>query len=294
MILVDPVSQIVDLAETVEGVFRAVVAHRPDPRDRRCLRPLGAGVGSPRDLALLHLYTYVAVALAFTHQVAVGTTFTASSAATAYWYGVLGRRPRLGLPGPPRLRCGATGVTSCASRRSYPRPTTSSRVHHRHATWTDARPGRPVLPVAVPDHGPLVAGEPLLPVGRARRHPRLTAKAAGEAPRGLRHLKPGTRVFGEAPTAPSRATSTAPARRRCSSPAASASPRPRAPRGVIGHTVVDVPRGRRTRRRPCSTCRTTSRRPEGAELPPGHRAAGGPAGWRRASCTHLGAGHRAA
>src|SRR4029450_4858045 len=38
----------------------------------------------------IHLYTYIAVVLAFTHQVAVGTTFTSSSAATAYWDAVWG------------------------------------------------------------------------------------------------------------------------------------------------------------------------------------------------------------
>lgn len=37
-----------------------------------------------------HLYTYAAVVLAFTHQIAVGTSFTSSPAATAHWYGVWG------------------------------------------------------------------------------------------------------------------------------------------------------------------------------------------------------------
>lgn len=38
----------------------------------------------------LHLYTYVAVVLAFTHQVAAGTTFTSSPLARAYWYALWG------------------------------------------------------------------------------------------------------------------------------------------------------------------------------------------------------------
>ncbi|WP_209442748.1 ferredoxin reductase family protein, partial [Streptomyces resistomycificus] len=86
----DPVSQLVDLAETVEGVLRAVVA-------LAVIIVVGAVSGryARRRLAyetwhFIHLYTYVAVVLAFTHQVAVGTTFASSSVATAYWYGVWG------------------------------------------------------------------------------------------------------------------------------------------------------------------------------------------------------------
>src|SRR5688572_27027839 len=64
----DPVSQLVDLAETVEGVLRAVVA--------LVLILVIGGVSARyarRRLAyetwhFIHLYTYVAVVLAFTHQ----------------------------------------------------------------------------------------------------------------------------------------------------------------------------------------------------------------------------------
>ena len=86
----DPVNQLIDLAETVEGVLRAVVA-------LGIIIVIGAVSArfARRRLAyetwhFIHLYTYVAVVLAFTHQVAVGTSFTSSSAATAYWYGVWG------------------------------------------------------------------------------------------------------------------------------------------------------------------------------------------------------------
>lgn len=87
---VGPIGEIVDLAETTEGVLRAVVAF--------CLIIVVGAVSARyarRRLAyetwhFIHLYTYVAVVLAFTHQVAVGTTFTSSSVATGYWYGVWG------------------------------------------------------------------------------------------------------------------------------------------------------------------------------------------------------------
>ena len=85
---VGPVGELVDLAETTEGVLRAIVA-------LGLILAVGAVSAryARRRLAyetwhFLHLYTYVAVVLAFTHQVAVGTTFTSSGAAKAYWYGV--------------------------------------------------------------------------------------------------------------------------------------------------------------------------------------------------------------
>ncbi len=96
----DPVNQLVDLAETVEGVLRAIVA---------LAIIIVIGVVSARfarrRLAyetwhFIHLYTYVAVVLAFTHQVAVGTTFTSSPP-----------RPRTGTP------CGASPSPRCSSGR---------------------------------------------------------------------------------------------------------------------------------------------------------------------------------
>lgn len=82
--------ELVELATTTEGVLRAIVA--------LALILVIGGVSARfarRRLAyetwhFIHLYTYVAVVLAFTHQVAVGTTFTTSSAATAYWWGLWG------------------------------------------------------------------------------------------------------------------------------------------------------------------------------------------------------------
>lgn len=82
----DPVDQLVNLAETVEGVLRAIVA-------LALIMVVGAVSAryARRRLAyetwhFIHFYTYLAVVLAFTHQVAAGSTFTASPTATAYWY----------------------------------------------------------------------------------------------------------------------------------------------------------------------------------------------------------------
>ena len=85
-----PVDELVELAETTEGVLRAIVA-------LVLIMIIGAVSAryARRRLAyetwhFIHLYTYVAVVLAFTHQVGVGTTFTSSSAATTYWWALWG------------------------------------------------------------------------------------------------------------------------------------------------------------------------------------------------------------
>lgn len=135
-----PVGEVVDLAETTEGILRALVAFA-------LILVIGATSAryARRRLAyetwhFIHLYTYVAVVLAFTHQVAVGTTFTASPAATTYWYAVWGVALGSVALGRVILPSGATSATNSASRRSSPSPTTSSRSTSRAATSTNSRP----------------------------------------------------------------------------------------------------------------------------------------------------------
>ncbi|MPY61180.1 oxidoreductase [Streptomyces spongiae] len=197
----DPVNQLVDLAETVEGVLRAVVA-------LGIILVVGAVSGrfARRRLAyetwhFIHLYTYVAVVLAFTHQVAAGTTFTSSSVAKTYWYGVWGVAlasvfvGRLVLPlwRNWRHQLRVTAVVPEADN-----------VVSIHMTGKDL------------DRMPAQAGQFFLwrfltrdrwwqanpfslsaaPDGRTLR---LTAKAAGDGSAALRHVKVGTRVFAEGP-----------------------------------------------------------------------------------------------
>ncbi|MDQ0834083.1 putative ferric reductase [Streptomyces achromogenes] len=197
----NPVNQLVDLAETVEGVFRAVVA--------MALILVVGGVSARwarRRLAyetwhFVHLYTYVAVVLAFTHQVAVGTTFTASSAATAYWYGVWGVAlgsvflGRLVLPlwrnWRHQLRVEAVVpeadnvVSVYITGRDLDRMPARAGQFFLWRFMTKDRwwQANPFSLSAAPDGSRL----------------RLTAKAAGDGSAGLRHVKPGTRVFAEGP-----------------------------------------------------------------------------------------------
>ncbi|OLZ67408.1 oxidoreductase [Streptomyces sp. IMTB 2501] len=197
----DPVNQLVNLAETTEGVLRAIVA-------LALIVVVGAVSGrwARRRLAyetwhFIHLYTYVAVVLAFTHQVAVGTTFTSSPAATTYWYTVWGVAlgavvlGRMVLPLwrnlRHRLRVSAVVpesddvVSVYVTGRDLDRLPAQAgqfflwRFLTRDRWWQ----ANPFSLSAAPD-------------GRTLR---LTAKAVGAGSAALRHIKPGTRVFAEGP-----------------------------------------------------------------------------------------------
>ncbi|MFI0240340.1 ferric reductase-like transmembrane domain-containing protein [Streptomyces sp. NPDC016845] len=198
---VGPVTELVDLAETTEGVLRAVVA-------LGLILVIGAVSArwARRRLAyetwhFIHLYTYVAVVLAFTHQVAVGTTFTSSSAATAYWYALWGVALGAVLVGRVVLPLWRNQRHQFRVSAVVPE---SDNVVSVHVTGRDL------------DQLPAQAGQFFLwrfltrgrwwqanpfslsaaPDGRGLR---LTAKAVGEGSANLRHLKPGTRVFAEGP-----------------------------------------------------------------------------------------------
>ncbi|KUN89353.1 ferredoxin reductase family protein [Streptomyces griseoruber] len=197
----NPVSQLVDLAETVEGVLRATVA---------LVLILVVGGASARwarrRLAyetwhFVHLYTYVAVVLAFTHQVAVGTTFTASSAATAYWYAVWGVALGSVVLGRAVLPLWRNWRHQLRVEKVVPE---SDNVVSVYITGRDldrlpARAGQFFLWRFLTKDRWWQANPFSLSAAPDGTRLRLTAKAAGDGSAGLRHLKPGTRVFAEGP-----------------------------------------------------------------------------------------------
>ncbi|MEU9152616.1 ferredoxin reductase family protein [Streptomyces sp. NPDC048417] len=198
---VGPISEIVDLAETTEGVLRAVVA-------LGIILVVGAVSAryARRRLAyetwhFVHLYTYVAVVLAFSHQVAVGTTFTASSAATAYWYAVWG--VALGSVALGRLVLPLWRNYRHQFRVSAVVPE-SDNVVSVHVTGRDldqlgAQAGQFFLWRFLTKDRWWQANPFSLSAAPDGRTLRLTAKAAGDGSAALRHLKVGTRVFAEGP-----------------------------------------------------------------------------------------------
>ncbi|MCF0077210.1 ferredoxin reductase family protein [Streptomyces lomondensis] len=197
----DPVNQLVDLAETVEGVLRAIVA---------LAILIVVGVVSARyarrRLAyetwhFIHLYTYVAVVLAFTHQVAAGTTFASSAAAAAYWYGVWGVAlasvfiGRLVLPLWRNWRH-QLRVTAVVPENDN---VVSVYVTGRDLDRLPARAGQFFLWRFLTKDRWWQANPFSLSAAPDGRTLRLTAKRAGDGSAALRHLKVGTRVFAEGP-----------------------------------------------------------------------------------------------
>lgn len=197
----DPVNQLVDLAETVEGVLRAIVA-------LAIIIVIGAVSAryARRRLAyetwhFIHLYTYVAVVLAFTHQVAAGTTFASSPVATTYWYGVWGTAlasvfaGRLVLPLWRNLRH-RLRVTAVVPENEH---VVSIYITGRDLDRLPARAGQFFLWRFLTKDRWWQANPFSLSAAPDGRTLRLTAKRAGDGSAALRHLKVGTRVFAEGP-----------------------------------------------------------------------------------------------
>ncbi|MCX5264272.1 ferric reductase-like transmembrane domain-containing protein [Streptomyces sp. NBC_00199] len=149
----------------------------------------------------LHLLLYVALGLAFVHQLQETTTFSSSPAAKLYWWAlwlfafgalVVGR---IALPvwrnSYHRFRVAEVVVESD--------DVVSVHVTGRHLDKLPARAGQFCI-WRFPEHHHWWLANPFslsaAPDGRTLR---LTAKAAGSASAGLRHLPVGTRTFVEGP-----------------------------------------------------------------------------------------------
>ncbi len=149
----------------------------------------------------LHLLVYVALGLAFTHQLLETTTFRSSAFATAYWWAlwlfsfgalIVGR---LAVPlwrnAYHRFRVEAVVPESA--------DVVSVHVTGRHLDRLPARAGQFFI-WRFPGHNHWWPANPFslsaAPNGRSLR---LTAKAAGDASAGLRRVPVGSRVYLEGP-----------------------------------------------------------------------------------------------
>ncbi|MGW6936210.1 ferredoxin reductase family protein [Lentzea sp. NPDC054927] len=188
------------LATSVTGILRAVVA---------LVLITAVGVASARwarrKLAyetwhFLHMYTYVAVVLAFSHQIAVGQSFTAPGA-RLYWWTLWGTA----------LAALATGRLVIPLWRNWKHQLKVEAIVPESEDVvsvyiTGKRLGE--LPVRAGQfflwrflaRGKWWQANPFsLSVAPNGYYLRLTAKALGNGSAALRHLKTGTRVFAEGP-----------------------------------------------------------------------------------------------
>ncbi len=196
-----PVAEVISLAETTEGILRALVAF--------ALILIVGGVSAKyarRRMAyetwhFIHLYTYIAVVLAFTHQIATGQSFVGSAFGRAYWWAMWGAALGAVLVGRVilplwrnlrhQLRVTAVVPESDNVVSVYMTGRDLNRLGAKAGQfflWRFLTKGRwwqanPYSLSAAPD------GKTL----------RLTAKAVGDGSASLRALKPGTRVFAEGP-----------------------------------------------------------------------------------------------
>ncbi|WP_326569169.1 ferredoxin reductase family protein [Amycolatopsis rhabdoformis] len=193
--------ELVQLANTVEGILRAIVAF---------VLILVVGAASARFARrrmayetwhFVHLYTYAAVVLAFTHQIAVGQSFASHPAARAYWWtlwlstglAVLAGRVLLPLRRNLRHRLRVVAVVPESP------DTVSVYLTGRDLDRLPARAGQFFLWRFLTRDRWWQANPYSLSAAPDGRTLRLTAKAVGSASAGLRSLPLGTRVFAEGP-----------------------------------------------------------------------------------------------
>ena len=151
----------------------------------------------------LHFYTYLAVALAFSHQFADGAEFMTNAAARVAWSRPV-HRGRAGDRLVPVRHPGAAGAAAPAAGRRGParrRPAWCHVLDRRPAPGGAAGRVRPVLPLAVPRPRPVVDVVALLAVRPppARTGCASPSRRPGTTAAPWRGLRPGTRVVAEGP-----------------------------------------------------------------------------------------------
>ena len=171
-----------------------VVGGHLDPRGRRRL--------SYETWFGIHLYAYLGIALAFLHELVVGTDFVDDQVAVGYWVALY--VVAIGLLVTFRVLQPIAFSMRHRLRVERRRPGGAGHrlhLHHRAGPGPAGHPRRPVLPGPVPDRWRLVAPPSVLHLGGAQRH---LPPAHGQGP-GRRHRdawhasRPGTRIFAEGP-----------------------------------------------------------------------------------------------
>ncbi|WP_439662883.1 ferredoxin reductase family protein [Lentzea sp. HUAS TT2] len=83
-----PIAEVIRQATELEGILRALVAWAIIMIVGTVSARFARRRMAYETWHFIHLYTYVAIFLAFSHQVAVGSTFRKSALATGYWWGL--------------------------------------------------------------------------------------------------------------------------------------------------------------------------------------------------------------
>ncbi|WP_425425996.1 ferredoxin reductase family protein [Amycolatopsis xylanica] len=196
-----PVDELVEMANTLDGILRAIVAFA-------LILVIGGTSArfARKRMAyetwhFIHLYTYAAVVLAFSHQIALGQSFTSSPFAQAYWWTLWGVAlgavllGRVVLPLWRNLRHQLRVVAVVPESPDV----VSVYMSGKRLNELPARAGQFFLWRFLTRERWFQANPFSLSAAPDGKTLRLTAKALGEGSASLRNLKVGTRVFAEGP-----------------------------------------------------------------------------------------------
>ncbi len=148
----------------------------------------------------VHLYAYLAVALSFAHQLAVGSDFSTDALARVWWVALYVAVGAAILSGGS---AGRSGSTPPSSRIDAVEPeangVTSIYIGGRHLEEVHADAGQFFLWRFLSGTGWAKAHPFSLSAGPEHRYLRITVKAVGDDTRRLQRIRPGMRVFAEGP-----------------------------------------------------------------------------------------------
>jgi len=149
----------------------------------------------------VHLYAYLAVALTFAHQLAVGTDFSTDRAARVWWIGlyllVIGAVLWWRVIEPLRLNL-SHDLRVHSVRREAP-GVVSIVIAGKNLDRIGAEPGQFFLWRFITPTGWWQAHPFSLSAAPVRNHMRITIKDLGDYTKRLQHIRPGVRVFAEGP-----------------------------------------------------------------------------------------------
>ncbi|GLZ32849.1 oxidoreductase [Lentzea sp. NBRC 105346] len=196
-----PVAELIRQTTELEGILRALVAW---------VIIMVVGIVSARFARkrmayetwhFIHLYTYVAIFLAFLHQIVVGSSFRNSAIGTAYWWGLWGFALGSVLIGRVALPLYRNWKHQFRVAAVVPESdnVVSIYIEGKDLDKLPAKAGQFFLWRFLAK-GRMSSANPFsLSAAPNGRYLRLTAKALGEGSRSLRDIKVGTRVFAEGP-----------------------------------------------------------------------------------------------
>jgi predicted ferric reductase len=149
----------------------------------------------------VHMRVYLVIGLGIVHQALEGTTFTASTASTIYWWALWTLVIVALLAGRVVLPLWRNQVHQFRVAAVVPESDSVVSVHvtGRHLDRLPARAGQFFIWRFPGHHGWWRANPFSMSAAPDGRSLRLTAKAVGATSAGLRHLPVGSRVFAEGP-----------------------------------------------------------------------------------------------